>query len=78
MDLDATCQSGADEAYAELDLVDLNVVLHRADGEERDATGECLWCIQALHHLFAHGAVPIICTGSSKFCRTAGTPLQCS
>lgn len=39
-DLDSTIQSGAEEAFAQLDLVDLNVILHRADGEERDATGE--------------------------------------
>jgi hypothetical protein len=39
-DLDTTIQSGANEAFAELDLVDLNVILHRADGEEEDATGE--------------------------------------
>lgn len=38
-DLDTTIQSGANEAFAELDLVDLNVILHRADGEEKDATG---------------------------------------
>ena len=38
-DLDTTIQSGANEAFAELDLVDLNVILHRADGEEEDATG---------------------------------------
>ncbi|KAJ7281772.1 glycoside hydrolase family 13 protein [Mycena rebaudengoi] len=37
--LDAFCTSGAREAFADLDLVDLNVLLHRADGEERDATG---------------------------------------
>ncbi|KAJ7623337.1 glycoside hydrolase family 13 protein [Roridomyces roridus] len=37
--LDAFCTSGAKEALADLDLVDLNVVLHRADGEERDASG---------------------------------------
>lgn len=36
--LEATCRAGADEAFAELDLVDLNVVLHRCDGEEKDAT----------------------------------------
>ena len=39
-DLDSSIQSGAVEAFAELDLVDLNVILHRADGEEKDATGE--------------------------------------
>ena len=39
-DLDSTLQAGADEAFADLDLVDLNVVLHRADGEEQDATGK--------------------------------------
>ncbi|KAK7030744.1 glycoside hydrolase family 13 protein [Favolaschia claudopus] len=37
--LDAFCASGAKEAFADLDLVDLNVLLHRADGEERDASG---------------------------------------
>ncbi|KAF8325872.1 glycoside hydrolase family 13 protein [Cantharellus anzutake] len=36
--LDVFCASGADEAFRDLDLVDLNVVLYRADGEERDAT----------------------------------------
>jgi len=40
-DLDEVCLSGADEAFKSLDLVDLNVVLFRADEEERDATGEC-------------------------------------
>lgn len=39
-DLDEVCLSGADEAFKSLDLVDLNVVLFRADGEEMDATGE--------------------------------------
>ncbi len=38
--LDILCTSGADEAFEDLDLVDLNVVLYRADGEERDATGK--------------------------------------
>ncbi|GAA5876001.1 hypothetical protein JCM3774_002310 [Rhodotorula dairenensis] len=37
--LDDTCASGAEQAFGELDMVDLNVVLYRADGEERDATG---------------------------------------
>lgn len=37
-DLDALCQEGADKAFSELDLVDLNVVLYRADAEERDST----------------------------------------
>ncbi|OCH93668.1 glycoside hydrolase family 13 protein [Obba rivulosa] len=36
--LDTFCASGADEAFNDLNLVELNVVLHRADGEERDAT----------------------------------------
>ncbi|KAF8308227.1 glycoside hydrolase family 13 protein [Clavulina sp. PMI_390] len=36
--LDVLCATGADEAFSALDLVDLNVVLHRADGEEKDAT----------------------------------------
>lgn len=41
-DLDALCTSGADEAFKDLDLVDLNVLLHRCDEEERDATGESI------------------------------------
>ncbi|KXN86634.1 Glycogen debranching enzyme [Leucoagaricus sp. SymC.cos] len=36
--LDTFCTSGAQEAFGDLDLVDLNVILHRADGEEHDAT----------------------------------------
>ncbi|KAJ7634145.1 glycoside hydrolase family 13 protein [Mycena polygramma] len=37
--LDAFCTSGAKEAFDDLDLVDLNVLLYRAEGEERDASG---------------------------------------
>ncbi|KAF8159702.1 glycoside hydrolase family 13 protein [Crassisporium funariophilum] len=37
--LDTFCASGAQEAFNEVDLVDLNVILHRSDVEERDATG---------------------------------------
>ncbi|KAI0820793.1 glycoside hydrolase family 13 protein [Trametes gibbosa] len=37
--LDTFCSQGAEAAFANLNLVDLNVVLHRAEGEERDATG---------------------------------------
>ncbi|KDQ61755.1 glycoside hydrolase family 13 protein [Jaapia argillacea MUCL 33604] len=41
-ELDATlesfCASGAEAAFGKLELVDLNVVLHRCEGEERDAT----------------------------------------
>lgn len=36
--LDAFCSQGAESAFGDLNLVDLNVVLHRAEGEERDAT----------------------------------------
>jgi glycogen debranching enzyme len=43
VDLDATleafCLQGATDAFSSLDLIDLNVVLHRSDGEERDSTG---------------------------------------
>lgn len=38
-DLDSVCVASSDAAFKDLDLVDLNVVLHRCDGEERDATG---------------------------------------
>jgi glycogen debranching enzyme len=37
-DLDAICVSGVEAAFGDLDLVDLNIVLYRCDGEERDAT----------------------------------------
>ena len=36
--LEAFCSSGAREAFDELDLVDLNIILYRVDSEERDAT----------------------------------------
>jgi glycogen debranching enzyme len=38
--LDSLCASGAEEAFKTLDLVDLNALMYRADGEERDATGK--------------------------------------
>ncbi|TDL23784.1 glycoside hydrolase family 13 protein [Rickenella mellea] len=38
-DLDTLCASGAEKAFGNLDLVDLNAILYRAEGEERDATG---------------------------------------
>lgn len=36
--LDDFCKAGVDAAFGDLDLVDLNVLLHRCDGEEKDAT----------------------------------------
>jgi glycogen debranching enzyme len=38
-ELETFCASGAQEAFDGLNLVELNIVLHRAEGEERDATG---------------------------------------
>jgi len=37
--VDEFCSSDAKEAFSKLDLIDLNVMLYRADGEERDVTG---------------------------------------
>ncbi|KAG8884358.1 hypothetical protein FRB98_002437 [Tulasnella sp. 332] len=37
--LDKFSKAGVDEAFAGLDWVDLNVMLFRSDGEEKDATG---------------------------------------
>lgn len=41
-DYDSTLEefmvSGSQEVFGDLGLVELNIVLHRADGEERDAT----------------------------------------
>ncbi|KAI6024074.1 glycoside hydrolase family 13 protein [Pisolithus microcarpus] len=39
LELDRFCKSDAESAFGGLDLEDLNVVLHRADNEERDITG---------------------------------------
>jgi len=36
--LDQFCASGAEQAFKDLNLVELNVVLYRCEGEERDAT----------------------------------------
>ena len=37
IDIDTLCATGAKEAFANLSMVDLNVLLYRADGEEKDA-----------------------------------------
>ncbi len=37
--LDEFCREGVTEAFNDLDLVTLNAIVHRCDGEERDATG---------------------------------------
>lgn len=37
-EVDTLCVSGAKDAFSRLDVVDLNITLFRADGEERDAT----------------------------------------
>lgn len=59
-DLDKICQSGAEEAMSNLSLVDLNVILYRADAEERDATGG------------NDGAYTIPDLGSLVYCGTEG------
>lgn len=50
--LDEFCKSGVDEAFKDLNVIDLNVLLFRCEGEERDATGESVF-----EHRFAiiHG-----------------------
>ncbi len=42
--LDLFCTADAQEAFSDLDLVELNIVLHRAEGEERDATDGMFGC----------------------------------
>lgn len=39
VNFDDSIIQGVNEAFADLDRVELNVILHRSDGEERDATG---------------------------------------
>jgi glycogen debranching enzyme len=53
MSLDAFCSSGAQEAFGSLDLVDLNIVLHHADGEEQDA-----WTAQTMLVFFKKARSP--------------------
>lgn len=38
--MDDLCKQGVETAFSGLDLMDLNVILHRCDGEERDATSK--------------------------------------
>ena len=58
--LDTICASGAEDAFQDLDLVDLNVLLFRAEGEEMDATsGEI-------------GAYDIPGVGKFKYCGLEG------
>lgn len=58
--LDNICASGAEDAFQDLDLVDLNVLLFRAEGEEMDATsGEI-------------GAYDIPGVGKFKYCGLEG------
>ncbi|CCM02450.1 uncharacterized protein FIBRA_04549 [Fibroporia radiculosa] len=65
--LDIFCTSEAENAFTDLDLVDLNVILYRADGEERDATsgefgtysisgiGNLVYCgLEGWMHLLRH------------------------
>lgn len=49
--LDEFCKSGVDDAFKDLNLIDLNVLLFRCDGEERDATGESVFegCLAVIH-----------------------------
>lgn len=39
-ELDVFCATGAEEAFKDLKLVELNVMLHRESEEEKDALGE--------------------------------------
>ena len=38
--MDEHCKKGVDEAFAGLNLTDLNAILYRCENEEKDATGE--------------------------------------
>jgi len=50
--LDEFCKFGVDEAFKDLNVIDLNVVLFRCDGEEKDATGESVFkgCLAVIQH----------------------------
>jgi glycogen debranching enzyme len=49
-DLEEACKVGAYEALKDVNLVDLNVILHRADVEERDATGGSIGAYDVPNH----------------------------
>ena len=41
--LDEFCKSGVDDAFKDLNVIDLNVLLFRCESEERDATGKSVF-----------------------------------
>ena len=56
IDIDTLCATGAKEAFANLSMVDLNVLLYRADGEEKDAgTSSHLILLWERRLTFEHG-----------------------
>jgi len=57
-DLDDICASGAKEAFKELTMVELNVLMYRCDGEERDASASTFHLLLRLSRLSCPRADP--------------------
>jgi hypothetical protein len=66
--LDEFCKSGVDEAFKDLNVIDLNVLLFRCDGEERDATGKFVFksCLAVIHHCNRWPSWSLRCTWTRK------------
>lgn len=62
--LDEFCKSGVDEAFKDLNVIDLNVLLFRCDGEEKDATGESVFdsCLAVIHRCSRRPSGSLRCT----------------
>ena len=58
--MDAFCAEGVEEAFSNLDLVDLNILLYRAGHEEEDA-----WLGLALQEIFNFFLAEVTCARST-------------
>lgn len=62
--IDDLCKEGVEEVFSKLDLMDLNAILYRCEGEEKDVTGQ--------YELFD------LATYSFKLYRRSNWSVQCS
>jgi hypothetical protein len=68
--LDEFCKAGVDEAFKDLDVIDLNVLLFRCNDEERDATGESRFesCVAVIHPCNRWPSWSLRCTRAQQAC----------